>query len=322
MAQIIVWSVILSVPLAVLVALYLVSPLRWRKASVPVNAPPFRNRVFSALKRAALAWVWGMLALLLASAALAELSFPVPFSILGWSVPVAVVLAALWGVLRPRTYEDRVDRVRNGARIGWVLLVICLPFVYLPACLFSSALARNGFGGLALRRDEKPKAYHITAERYSAAKFAFASPISESMIPEDATDIIFDFRFGLFGGMMLGASAELKCKVSREGLEKFAKDNKYKIRSDSYKKNECADGPQDCDWIWATFEKYNPPHKSTRCQSAERMPDGTIRWEPILEPAERPKKFLAYNYRYSNCGDYSFFYDVDGQILYANWSSN
>ena len=317
-------ALILGVPLAILVALYLVSPQRWRKASVPSDALPFRDRAFSALKRAALAWTWGMLAMVLLSAALAVLPFPVPFSILGWSVPVAVVLAALWGALRPRTYEDRVDRVRNGARIGWVLLAICLPLVYLPVCLFGSALARTGFGGLGLRRDEKPKAYHITAERYSAAKFAFASPVSEKMIPEDATAIIFDFRFGLFGGTMsLGAGAELKCKVSREGLEKFAKDNKYKFRSDSYKKNECADGSQtDCDWIWTTFEKYNPPHKSTRCQSAEKMPDGTIRWEPILEPAERPKKFLAYNYRYSNCGGYSFFYDVDGQILYANWSSN
>ena len=313
----------LGVPLAILVALYLVSSLRWRKVSVPADALPFRNRAFSALKRAALAWAWGMLVLLLLSAALAELPLPFPFPILGWSVPVAVVLAAVWGVLRPRAYEDRVDRVRNCARIGWLLLVICLPFVYLPVCLFCSALARNGFGGLALRRDEKPKAYHVMAERYGTAKFAFASPISEKMIPEDATDIIFDFRFGLFGGTMsLGAGAELKCKVSREGLEKFAEDNKYKFRSDSYKKNECADGPQNCDWIWTTFDRYNPPHKSTRCQSAERMPDGTIRWEPILEPAERPKKFLAYNYRYSNSGGSSFFYDVDRQILYANWSSN
>ena len=317
-------ALVLGVLLAILVALRLVSPQRWRKASVPADALPFRNKAFSALKRAALAWAWGMLAMLLASAALAELSFPVPFSILGWSVPVAVVLAAVWGALRPRTYEDRVDRVRNGARDGWLLLVIALSFVYLPVCLFGSMLIRTGFGGVGLRRDEKPKVYHITAERYSTTKFAFASPISEKMIPEDATDIIFDFRFGFLGGMISkGASAELKCKVSREGLERFAKDNKYKFRSDSYKKNECADGSQtDCDWIWTTFEKYNPPHKSTRCQSAEKMPDGTIRWEPILEPAERPKKFLAYNYRYSNCGGYSFFYDVDGQILYANWSSN
>ena len=224
--------------------------------------------------------------------------------------------------MRPRTYEDRVDRIRNGARIGWLLLVICLPLVYLPICLFGSALSRTGFGGLGLRRDEKPKKYHITAERYSAARFAFASPISESMIPEDATDIIFDFRFGLFGGTMLGAGAELKCKVSREGLEKFAKDNKYKFRSDSYEKNECADGPQNCDFIWMTFDKYNPPRPSTRAWSEEKMPDGTVKWEPILEPVERPKKFLAYNYIYSNCGGYSFFYDVDGQVLYANWSSN
>ena len=315
-------ALLLGVPLAILVALYLVDPRRWRKASVPADALSFQNKAFSALKRAALAWAWGMLVLLLLSAALAELSFPFPFPILGWSVPVAVVLAAVWGAVRPRTYGDRVDRVRNGARIGWLLLVICLPFVYLPVCLFCSALARNGFGGLALRRDEKPKACHVMAERYGTAKFAFASPISEKMIPADATDIVFDFRFGLFGGTMLGAGAELKCKVSREGLEKFAKDNKYKFRSDSYEKNECADGPQNCDWIWTTFEKYNPPHKSTRCQSAERMPDGTIRWEPILEPVERPKNFLAYNYRYRNCGGYSFFYDVDGQILYANWSSN
>ena len=314
---------VLSIPLAILVALRLVSPRRWRKASVPTDALPFRSRAFSALKRAALAWAWGMLAVVLMSAALAELPLPFPFPILGWSVPVAVVLAAVWGAVRPRTYEDRVDRVRNGARIGWVILVICLPFVYLPVCLFSLALARNGFGGLALRRDEKPKAYHITAERYSAARFAFASPISETMIPEDATDIIFDFRFGLFGGTMLGAGAELKCKVSREGLERFAKDNKYKFRADSYMKNECADGPQaDCDWIWTTFDKYNPPHESTRCQCAEKMPDGTIKWKPIKEPVERPKKFLAYNYIYCNCGGYSFFYDVDGQILYANWSSN
>ena len=323
MAKIIVWSVILSVPLAVLVALYLVSPLRWRKASVSADAPPFRNRVFSALKRATLAWAWGMLAMVLASAALAELSFPVPYSILGWSVPVAVALAAVWGAARPRTYEDRVNRDRNGALAGWVLLVVALPFVYLPVCFFSSALARTGFGGLALRRDEKPKEYHITAERYSVAKFAFASPVSEKMIPEDATDIIFDFRFGLFGGTMsLGAGAELKCKVSREGLEKFAKDNKYKFRSDSYEKNECADGPQNCDFIWMTFDKYNPPRPSTRAWSEEKMPDGTVKWEPILEPVERPKKFLAYNYIYSNCGGYSFFYDVDGQVLYASWSSN
>ena len=315
-------ALVLGVLLAILVALRLVSPQRWRKASVPADALPFRNKAFSALKRAALAWAWGMLAMLLASAALAELSFPVPFSILGWSVPVAVVLAAVWGALRPRTYEDRVDRIRNGARIGWLLLVICLPLVYLPICLFGSALSRTGFGGLGLRRDEKPKKYHITAERYSAAKFTFASPISESMIPEDATDIIFDFRFGLFGGTMLGAGAELKCKVSREGLEKFAKDNKYKFRSDSYEKNECADGPQNCDFIWMTFDKYNPPRPSTRAWSEEKMPDGTVKWEPILEPVERPKKFLAYNYIYSNCGGYSFFYDVDGQVLYANWSSN
>ena len=315
-------ALVLGVLLAILVALRLVSPQRWRKASVPADALPFRNKAFSALKRAALAWAWGMLAMLLASAALAELSFPVPFSILGWSVPVAVVLAAVWGALRPRTYEDRVDRIRNGARIGWLLLVICLPLVYLPICLFGSALSRTGFGGLGLRRDEKPKKYHITAERYSAARFAFASPISESMIPEDATDIIFDFRFGLFGGTMLGAGAELKCKVSREGLEKFAKDNKYKFRSDSYEKNECADGPQNCDFIWMTFDKYNPPRPSTRAWSEEKMPDGTVKWEPILEPVERPKKFLAYNYIYSNCGGYSFFYDVDGQVLYANWSSN
>ena len=315
-------ALVLGVLLAILVALRLVSPQRWRKASVPADALPFRNKAFSALKRAALAWAWGMLAMLLASAALAELSFPVPFSILGWSVPVAVVLAAVWGALRPRTYEDRVDRIRNGARIGWLLLVICLPLVYLPICLFGSALSRTGFGGLGLRRDEKPKKYHITAERYSAARFAFAAPISESMIPEDATDIIFDFRFGLFGGTMLGAGAELKCKVSREGLEKFAKDNKYKFRSDSYEKNECADGPQNCDFIWMTFDKYNPPRPSTRAWSEEKMPDGTVKWEPILEPVERPKKFLAYNYIYSNCGGYSFFYDVDGQILYANWSSN
>ena len=315
-------ALVLGVLLAILVALRLVSPQRWRKASVPADALPFRNKAFSALKRAALAWAWGMLAMLLASAALAELSFPVPYSILGWSVPVAVVLAAVWGALRPRTYEDRVDRIRNGARIGWLLLVICLPLVYLPICLFGSALSRTGFGGLGLRRDEKPKKYHITAERYSAAKFTFASPISESMIPEDATDIIFDFRFGLFGGTMLGAGAELKCKVSREGLEKFAKDNKYKFRSDSYEKNECADGPQNCDFIWMTFDKYNPPRPSTRAWSEEKMPDGTVKWEPILEPVERPKKFLAYNYIYSNCGGYSFFYDVDGQVLYANWSSN
>lgn len=315
-------ALVLGVLFAILVALRLVSPQRWRKASVPADALPFRNKAFSALKRAALAWAWGMLAMLLASAALAELSFPVPFSILGWSVPVAVVLAAVWGALRPRTYEDRVDRIRNGARIGWLLLVICLPLVYLPICLFGSALSRTGFGGLGLRRDEKPKKYHITAERYSAARFAFASPISESMIPEDATDIIFDFRFGLFGGTMLGAGAELKCKVSREGLEKFAKDNKYKFRSDSYEKNECSDGPQNCDFIWMTFDKYNPPRPSTRAWSEEKMPDGTVKWEPILEPVERPKKFLAYNYIYSNCGGYSFFYDVDGQVLYANWSSN
>ena len=315
-------ALVLGVPLAILVALYLVSPRRWRKAFVPADALPFRDRAFSALKRAALAWAWGMLAMLLVSAVLAVLPFPVPFFIVGWSVPVAAVLAALWGVLRPRIYADRVDRVMNGARIGWLLLVIALPFVYLPACLFGSALARTGFGGMGLRRGEKPKAYHVTAERYGVAKFAFASPISEKMIPEDATDIIFDFRFGLFGGTMLGADAELKCNVSREGLERFARANGYKFRPDSYRKNECADGPQNCDFIRMTFDKYNPPRPTTRWQSGEKMPDGTWKWEPGTELVELPKKFLAYNCRYSNCGGYSFLYDIERRVLYACWCSN
>ena len=61
-------ALVLGVPLAILVALYLVSPQRWRKVSVPADALPFRDKAFSALKRAALAWAWGMLAMLLVSA--------------------------------------------------------------------------------------------------------------------------------------------------------------------------------------------------------------------------------------------------------------
>ena len=315
-------ALVLGVPLAILIALYLVSPQRWRKASVPADALPFRDRTFSALKRSALAWAWGMLALGLVSAVLAALPWPVPFPVIGWSVPIAAVLAGLWGALRPRIYVDRVDRVGNGARIGWLLLAIALPLVYVPVCFLCAALANTGFGGMGLRRGEKPKAYHMTAERYSTAKFAFASPVSGKMIPDDATDIVFDFRFGLFGGTMLGAGAELKCKVSREGLERFAGTNGYKFRSDSYEKNECADGPQNCDWIRMTFDKYNPPRPTTRWQSGEKMPDGTWKWTPGTEPVELPKKFLAYNYRYGTCGGYSFFYDVDRQVLYACWDSN
>ena len=41
-------ALVLGIPLAILVALYLVSPQRWCKASVSADALPFRDRTFSA----------------------------------------------------------------------------------------------------------------------------------------------------------------------------------------------------------------------------------------------------------------------------------
>jgi len=98
-----------------------------------------------------------------------------------------------------------------------------------------------------------------------------------------------------FGG--LGAFADMRCKVSMEGLMVFAKKSSYEFQSESIEKNACTNGPE-VSFIDDVWRKYNP---------------GDVPY---------PTKFLAYNFIRGNCGGYSFLYDVDNETLYATFGSN
>lgn len=280
---------VLSIPLALIVGLYLVGSGRVAGTPAP-EAEWFSDRALSALKRGVLALAIGAAVLFGLAVALSMLPVSVPFFALGWLWVLAVVGCMAWGALRPRVYDDGINRVKNGARIGWGLLFFALMCLSPLAYLVSSVFAQSGVG----ITDNRPKLHHVTAEKFSWMKFAFAEPVASEMIPKDATDITFNFRFGL--GMALGASADLKCHVNRAELERFAKDHGYDFQSDSITKNACPEGAADCDWVLEVYHRYN------------QVP--------------YPDRFLAYNYRYATCGGYSFLYDVDNELLYADWASN
>ena len=148
----------------------------------------------------------------------------------------------------------------------------------------------------------------LTSTAYDAERFRAARPILDAMVPRAATNIELRLVWvcgGIMGGPKdeiggLGAGAELRCEVTREGLAEFAKANKYTFRSESYVKNFCTDERADaqcCDWFGSVYERYNGNRKY-------------------------PKNFLSYNCIYPSCEGFSFFYDVEKSVLYGHWGSN
>lgn len=148
----------------------------------------------------------------------------------------------------------------------------------------------------------------LTSTAYDAERFRAARPILDAMVPRAATNIELRLVWacgGIMGGPKdeiggLGAGAELRCEVTREGLAEFAKANKYTFQSESYAKNFCTDERADaqcCDWFGSVYERYNGNRKY-------------------------PKNFLSYNCIYPSCAGFSFFYDVEKSVLYGHWGSN
>ena len=148
----------------------------------------------------------------------------------------------------------------------------------------------------------------LTSAAYDAERFRAARPILDAMVPRAATNIELRLVWacgGIMGGPKdeiggLGAGAELRCEVTREGLAEFAKANKYTFQSESYVKNFCTDERADaqcCDWFGSVYERYNGNRKY-------------------------PKNFLSYNCIYPSCAGFSFFYDVEKSVLYGHWGSN
>ena len=147
----------------------------------------------------------------------------------------------------------------------------------------------------------------LTSAAYDAERLRAARPLLKAMIPRAASNIELRLMWvhgGFMGGPKdeiggLGASAELRCEVTKEGLAEFAKANGYAFQSRSYVTNFCAEGRADCggDWIGDVYERHN----------------GNRAY---------PKSFLSYNFIRPSCAGFSFFYDVERATLYASWGSN
>lgn len=281
---------LVSIPIAIGFALTRLA--MGRHGQIPNDgAPPFRNRIYSGLKR--MSCVWGVeiggCALAFVVLGLFNLGF-IPRAPHFLCLVGIALIGLIWGVVSPRTYEDGIDRVKSGRRLAWGLLSFYLFFVLCVAFVAANAIASLGFGG-----QKKPREFVIESPDYVVGRFQIAGTVSDRMIPPGATDIKFVYRPGLFGNM-LGSTAQLRCVVEKDALLSFAEKKGYKFRSDSYTFNACAEGPKDCDFIHYVWRKYNNE--------------------------AYPREFLAYNYRYATCGGYSFFYDVKAKTLYADWSSN
>ena len=308
---------LVSIPVAIGFAL---TRLIAGRRGVPGPAP-FRNCLYSGLKRMACAWGVELAVCVLAFVVLGSWDYGfIPHAAHFLCLAGAALLSFAWGVAWPRTYADGIDRVKSGRRLAWGLLAFYLFFVLCLVFMAVNIVAGIGFGGHI-----HPREFAIKSPVFVAGKFRVAGPITYKLIPPQATDIDFTYRHGLGG--RLGASAELHCRVERDDLLTFASDNGYVFRPDSYQFNACADGPQNCDFIRQLWGKYNPseeklfncPKDPSRVANFKVAPD----WMPFSVGGKPyPKEFLAYNHRRASCGGCSFFYDVQAKILYASWDSN
>ena len=284
-------GIMLAVPLATIGCIIcLCRTIGDGRSAASETASPWSCRLYSASKRATLAWVAEM-----AFCAVTYAGFG--FYDVRWLpanchyfLMVAIGIAAfVWGFVLPRTYTDGAERVKNGRARSWTALAILLFFVFSVVFLVSRIIVpfRNVESGSNM--------IEIRAAKWNPWEFRMAS-IAPNIIPWDATDI--ELRFTPITGLLpLGGYAELRCKVERNDLLAFAKTRGYEFQSESIERNACTNGCGDCDFVGQVWRKYNG-------------------YDPY------PADFLAYNYRYATCGGYSFLYDVANATLYAVWSSN
>lgn len=255
-------------------------------------AESWSSRLYSAAKRMALVWVSEIAFCVVVFVGLGyyDSSF-LPGRYHYWLMLALPVVAFTWGVMNPRVYSDGAERVKNGRVGAWITLAILLFPMFTIVFFISRPIAPY------LHRIVNPKNSEIVirAPEWSAWKFRMVD-VAPDMIPWEATDI--ELKYTPIEGLLpLGGSAELRCQVEKDDLLAFAKARGYEFQSVSVKRNSCANGCGDCDFVRQVWYKYNGD-------------------------SSYPTDFFAYNYRYATCGGYSFFYDVNTKMLYAQWSSN
>ena len=263
----------------------------WRVTKGEV-AEPWSSRLYSAAKRMALVWVSEIAFCVVVFVGLGyyDSSF-LPGRYHYWLMLALPVVAFTWGVMNPRVYSDGAERVKNGRVGAWITLAILLFPMFTIVFFISRPIAPY------LHRIVNPKNSEIVirAPEWSAWKFRMVD-VAPDMIPWEATDI--ELKYTPIEGLLpLGGSAELRCQVEKDDLLAFAKARGYEFQSVSVKRNSCANGCGDCDFVRQVWYKYNGD-------------------------SSYPTDFFAYNYRYATCGGYSFFYDVNTKMLYAQWLSN
>ena len=284
-----------AIPISAILSIFLVVRLfRTRNGKCANDGElvrPWSSRLYSASKRATLAWA-------------AEITFSIVVYLgLGWHnsqglparyhfcLMVAVPIAMFaWGFVWPRVYEDGMERVKNARGPTWLSLAILLFPVFSATFALSHCLAPL----LHMESVKREKDIVICADKWSSWKFRMAD-VAPKMIPWAATDIELVYSPCKF--LSLGGHAMMRCRVSKSDLLAFAKKRGYKFQSESIERNSCQDGCGDCDFIWPVWRKYNAD-------------------------AAYPTDFLSYNYRLATCGGYSFLYDVTAETLYGQWSSN
>ena len=204
---------------------------------------------------------------------------------------LAVVIAFVWGLLAPRKYSDGKDRTR----FSHLLSVSCV-------CGLQSLLLFIGLCGILFFQN-MGHTFIIRGATRTETKFSRfgggAQWLADTMVPDGAKDITF-----YYNGSFLGSDAQLRCICTKEELLAFAEKNDYSFQSESIELN-ARTGQKEGAWISRTWREFHPSHKEYFLVAEE----------------EYPKNFLAYNYRFSNFGGYSFLYDVESQTLYANYSS-
>ena len=254
------------------------------------NAGPWSDRLYSAAKRATLSWCAVTAFTVVAYGVLGLWDI---WYLTGWEqffILCAIpAVAFVWGLARPRMYWDGLERDRNGRYGAWVVLSFLMFLVFAPTFAIMRTI-------LPFRTDSyrDGRRMEITSEEWNSRRFRLAQPVASALIPREARDIELSYTPPAI--MELGGVAEMRCRVAKDDLLAFAKAHKYTFQSESVERNFCKNGCGDCDFVHIVWSKYNS--------------------EPY------PKDFLAYNFRYSTCGGYSFLYDVTNKTLYAEWSSN
>ena len=257
------------------------------------EARPWSSRLYSATKRAALAWAAEMLFCVVVYFGMGVGWYDIrwlPRHYDVWVMVAVPVAAFAWGCVMPRIYMDGMERVRNGRRSAWFELAVLLFPVSMVVSLLSRQMApvvHRGMGGAE-------RVIEIRADKWDSWRFRMVD-VAPDMIPWGATDIEIVYQpCNLLG---LGGRATIRCKVDRDNLLAFAKNRGFEFQSESIERNACTDGCGDCNFVGQVWHKYNGN-------------------------AEYPSDFLAYNFRIATCGGYSFLYDVENETLYGEWSSN